>query len=297
MQIDDRPSVERERKQFELAFPFLTWDSEDINFPPHWHDCFELIYVRRGRTYASINSEVHEANSGDLILINSGAVHGFFDQSAVISCRGFQFGITFFGEDFIDLRDTIFDDSILAGKSLPEDLSAQLRKLLEGTVSEYENKRSGWQLAVKSKFYELMLLILREREKTPARPASKTVSHEARNILSYIFENFDNSELTLEEAAEVLSMNKFYFTRFFKKHTGQSFHAYLTRTRVDFAKRYLIESKMSIIDVAFSAGFGSLQTFNRVFKTATGRTPSEWRRENSPALLLTSQYFKENKRP
>jgi AraC-like DNA-binding protein len=297
VQNEDRLSVERERKQLELTFPFLTWDSTDINFPPHWHDCFEIIYVRRGRTYASINGEVHEANAGDLILINSGAVHGFFDQSEGISCQGFQFGITFFGEDFIELRDTIFNNSVLAAKSISEALSGQLRKLFDGTVSEYDHKHTGWQLAVKSKFYEIMLLILREREKNPARPASKTASQEAKSILSYIFENFDNSELTLEEAAEVLSMNKFYFTRFFKKHTGQSFHSYLTKTRVDFAKRYLIESKMSIIDIAFSAGFGSLQTFNRVFKTATGRTPSEWRRDNSPVLLLASQIFTENKRP
>jgi hypothetical protein len=55
--------------------------------------------------------------AGDLILINSGAVHGFFDQSEGISCRGFQVGITFFGEDFIELRGHIFDNSILAGKA------------------------------------------------------------------------------------------------------------------------------------------------------------------------------------
>lgn len=297
MQNDARLSVERERKVLELTFPFLTWDSSDINFPPHWHDCFELIYVRRGRTYASINSVVHEANAGDLLLINTGAVHGYFDQSDGISCQGFQFGITFFGEDFIELRDTIFDNSVLSGKSIGETLSAQLKKLIDGTVLEYNHKHMGWQLAVKSKFYEIMLLILREREKNPSGPAPKTGSPEAKSILSYIFENFDNSELTLEEAADVLSMNKFYFTRFFKKHTGQSFHSYLTKTRVDFAKRYLIESQMPIIDVAFAVGFGSLQTFNRVFKMITGRTPSDWRKENTSPLLLTSQFFKENKRP
>ncbi len=296
MEDGDRPTVERERKQLEIAFPFLTWNSEDINFPPHWHDCFEIVYVRRGRTYASINGAVHEANAGDLLLINTGAVHGYFDQSDDISCRGFQFGITFFGEDFIELRDTIFDSGLFSSKRSSALLAAQIRKLIDGTVSEYANKHMGWQLAVKSQFYEIMLLILREQEKNPSWPAAKTGSPEAKSILSYVFENFDNSELTLEEAATMLSMNKFYFTRFFKKHTGQSFHAYLTKTRIDFAKRYLIESRMPIIDVAFAVGFGSLQTFNRVFKTMTGRTPSEWRKENSPPPLLTSPYFRENKR-
>jgi AraC-like DNA-binding protein len=62
--------------------------------------------------------------------------------------------------------------------------------------------------------------------------------------------------------------------------------------RVDFACRYLIESTMAVTDVAFRSGFNSLQTFNRVFKSMTGFTPRDYRRECSrpPAAGLNNNY-------
>jgi len=280
-----------ERKQLEYSFPFLHWNSEDINFPPHWHDCFEVIYLRRGRVYASVDGSIHEANGGDLILINSGAIHGFFDQSPGTSIRGFQFDITFFDEGFIALRDTIFGNPVLTQKGMPEALCLRLQNLLEEIAGEYRRREIGWHLAIKSRMCEFMLTLLRERSAIAVDAKPQTVLPGTKRILSFVFQNFDNEELRLEDAAEALKLNKFYFTRLFKRRTGQSFHAYLTRTRVDFAKQYLIESKMSITDAAFSAGFGSLQTFNRVFKTYTGMTPRDYRRENSASLRVPSQFL------
>ena len=122
-----------------------------------------------------------------------------------------------------------------------------------------------------------MFIILREMPKVE----HKIPSTKSKHICDFILKNFDNPDLMLEEAADALKLNKYYFSHYFKRCMGYSFHSYLTFTRVNFAKRLLIETKMPITDVAFRSGFNSLQTFNRVFKASTGFTPGNYRRENN----------------
>jgi AraC-like DNA-binding protein len=270
-------SLQREKKQFEIAFPFLTWKSETAVFPPHWHDCFEMMYIVKGGMYVSIDDTSHEAAAGNLIMVNSGTIHGFFDENPGTAILGMQFDMAFFGEDFVNVRDIIFHNPVIDKKTMPDAAYAQLQMLLREIFSEYSKREIGWQLAVKSKLYALMLLILR----ASPRSALEIPSSKAKQIRTFIYKNFDNPDLTLEDAAVTFNLNKFYFIRFFKKYTGYSFHSYLVKTRVDFACRYLIESKMTITDVAFRSGFNSLQTFNRVFKSMTGFTPRDYRRECS----------------
>jgi AraC-like DNA-binding protein len=294
-----------EKKKLEFTFPFLTWDSDNISFPPHWHDCFELIFMRKGHVYVSVDDIICEANEGDLIMVNAGTVHGYFNQSPVTWIQGLQFDIAFFDEWFSELRDAIFRSPVLDKLTMPEESYRRLLNLLGVITSEYREKSRGYQFAVKAKLYELMLMILRdmpEQNISGIGKAEKSSNRSIKQIVSFVFKNFDDPDLCLEATAELLHLNKFYFTRFFKKHTGQSFHAYLTKTRVDFAKRYLIESKMTITDVAFRTGFGSLQTFNRVFKSLTGHTPRDYRGQNrafpteSPAQFGVPSLFPTGKK-
>ncbi|MDR0707937.1 MAG: AraC family transcriptional regulator [Treponema sp.] len=266
----------REKKKLEITFPFLCWDSETISFPPHWHDCFEMIFVSKGGMYVSVDDVIYEASAGDLILVNSGAIHGFFDQHSGTVIRGFQFDVTIFDESFINLRDTIFQNPILSKNTIKDAVYERLRLLLCEISDEYRKKAIGYQLAVKSRLYEIMLTILREASGRSAMPPSL----KSKRILAFVLKNIDDPDLTLEEAAGALGLSKFYFSHFFKKNTGQSFHSYLNKTRIDFAKRYLIESKMTVTDIVFQSGFNSIQTFNRVFRALTGFSPSEYRRKN-----------------
>ncbi|MDR1420261.1 MAG: AraC family transcriptional regulator [Treponema sp.] len=264
-----------ERKKLEPTFPFLCWESAKASFPLHWHDCFEIILVSGGSVHVSVNDAIFEASDGDVVMINSGAVHGYLDSPSETAIKGFQFDITFFDESFINMRDVIFQNPVL-GKRMGEAVCVHLRQLLYRIFREYTEKTAGYQLAVKSGLYEVMLMVLR---KMPGRSAVVS-SSKSKQILALIFKNIGDPEFTLKEAADALNLNKFYFSHFFKNITGQSFHSYLVKTRISFAERYLRESKMSVTDIAFHSGFNSLQTFNRTFKLLTGFTPRDYRREN-----------------
>jgi AraC-like DNA-binding protein len=266
----------RERKPLGITFPFLYFDGESVPFPKHWHDCFEVLLLSKGGMHVSVDDTLYEVAVGDLVMINSGAIHSFLDFRPNTAYHGFQFDITFFDESFINLRDTVFRNPVLEKKTVQDAVYEQWRHLLRDIAREYMHKQIGYQLAIKAKLNELMLLILRE---SPTED-SKIIPRGSKQILSFVFKNADDPELSLEGAASALKLNKFYFSHAFKRFAGQSFHSYLTKTRVNFAKQYLIESKMSVTDIAFNSGFNSLQTFNRVFKILTGFTPGDYRKEN-----------------
>lgn len=265
-----------EKMPYNVSFPLITWNSDNASFPPHLHDFFEMLYVIKGGLYVSMDDAVYEAGSGDIIMINPGVIHGFFDTKQNTTILGLQFSITFFDESFIELREIIFQNPVIDKSKMLVSPYTYVCRLMQDISREYHEKAIGYQLAIISKLNELMLVILREMPKIER----KIPSTKSRHIHYFILKNYDDPDLVLEKAASALNLNKFYFSHIFKKYMGHTFHSYLTIVRVNYAKRFLIETKMSIIDVAFRTGFNSLQTFNRVFKSLTGFTPGNYRREN-----------------
>lgn len=105
-------------------------------------------------------------------------------------------------------------------------------------------------------------------------------------VISYISENF-NESLNLEDVANIAGMNKAAFCRHFKKRSGKSFVEFLNETRVNFARKLLLDasSNYRISEVCFKSGFNSLSYFNRTFKKYTGYGPSEYKLQKKQVLI------------
>ncbi len=96
------------------------------------------------------------------------------------------------------------------------------------------------------------------------------------SIYNYIMVNFDR-DISLEDVAAVAHMTTQSFCRYFRKHTGKTFVAFLNEVRINEACRKLIDaSNEGISTVAYNCGFNSLTNFNRVFRMVKGMTPSEF---------------------
>lgn len=72
----------------------------------------------------------------------------------------------------------------------------------------------------------------------------------------------------------------------------RNFTAFINERRIAAAKTILVDpehERMPISAVAYDLGFGSLGPFNRAFKTATGVTPTQWRRSNANAAICSRE--------
>lgn len=87
--------------------------------------------------------------------------------------------------------------------------------------------------------------------------------------------------ITLIQVAEQLGTNRTYLSRYINDTTGDNFNTWLTRLRIEEAKRLLISSPaLSIDKVAWKVGFASKSHFMSSFKSLVGTTPGQWREQN-----------------
>ncbi len=98
-----------------------------------------------------------------------------------------------------------------------------------------------------------------------------------RQAVSYIKEHF-REDLTLEDVAQAVHFSSYYVSRLFKEELGMNFIEYLTRIRVEEAKRLLLETSQTVSEIAASVGYQDPSYFTKVFKKIEGQTPTEFRR-------------------
>ena len=86
-------------------------------------------------------------------------------------------------------------------------------------------------------------------------------------------------ELTLCEMAQAVELSPAYFSRMFRKSTGETPHQFFLRQRVERAKKMLRSPDTRVMDVAVACGFKSQQHFAQVFRHVCGVSPTEYRQE------------------
>jgi AraC-like DNA-binding protein len=98
--------------------------------------------------------------------------------------------------------------------------------------------------------------------------------------------------ITLEDVAKQAHMTPQAFCRYFKKHTLHTFVSFLNEVRINEACKKLTDGNYdSIATVAYNCGFNSITNFNRVFKSVTKKSPSEY--VNSYLTTTTGAMFPE----
>jgi len=83
--------------------------------------------------------------------------------------------------------------------------------------------------------------------------------------------------VSLDQMAEHVEMSRGHFARLFKESTGSTPYAFVMARRMARAKTLLVETAMSIGDVAAEVGYESQGHFSTLFKRATGLSPRDFR--------------------
>jgi len=108
----------------------------------------------------------------------------------------------------------------------------------------------------------------------------KTKKDYGGRVVSYVQENY-TQPLLLEEVASYFQLNKCYFCSVLKKELDKTFSQIVNEVRIERSKYLLIESKMSILEVALHVGFNNQNYYNMAFKKLEGLTPLSYRKLNT----------------
>jgi AraC-like DNA-binding protein len=142
-------------------------------------------------------------------------------------------------------------------------------------------EQSFWEFVEKQEGYEEIIITYIKASIFYIHRSFKSNKIENIDILNasvrFIHEHF-NEPLSVKQLASISCVSKSYLSRLFIKKLGVSPMRYLNTVRVDIAKKLLIDSKLSIGDIAAKVGFSDPLYFSRVFSKSTGLPPAKFRK-------------------
>lgn len=288
MNILEYENYHENAQNVDLDFPYNTYPCTiPLDFdrvPSHWHDEMEIIYVKKGHGYVTVDFTQYKVSGSTIVLIWPGQLHSI-DQYDDLS---------------MEYENIIFDAGMLLPKKEDTSSGRFLRPFLAGkipvptiitSVSDYymkvsecidacdeicKTKPEGYELYIKSKLYEFFFVLYNRCRNTSPVRRQKSLD-KTKDILKYIENNYMH-KITVADAAEVAKFSESHFMRYFKETMGSSFIDYLKDYRLTMAARLLLVSESSILSVSEEVGFDNLSYFNRAFKAKYGMTPSHYRK-------------------
>ncbi len=98
-----------------------------------------------------------------------------------------------------------------------------------------------------------------------------------KKAITFILNNV-NRDLTVKEVADHVHRSPEYFTKVFKKETGQNIKTYITQVKLDVAKDMLSNPNIPISLISCEIGYTNFSHFTQMFKKYENMTPTEYRK-------------------
>lgn len=98
-----------------------------------------------------------------------------------------------------------------------------------------------------------------------------------QRIISLVFQDLQR-HYSLDDLAAMCGYSKNYVIRLFRQETGLTPHAYISRMKLDMARRLLANSEMPVAQIGQECGFGAYTNFYKEFVQQEGVPPLQWRK-------------------
>jgi len=249
----------------------------------HYHPEMEIVYINGGSGKRHIGNHMSYYADGDLLFIGAQLPHfGFTDHltqnksEIVIQAREDFLGPELFNApEMAQIRQLLVrsKQGLAFGQAIKDAIGPKIEALIH--LSAFD-RMLGFlnilQELATTKDFEVLNAEQIILESKPQDTQRLDV------IYSFVGASFTRS-ISLNEVSDKVSMTPQAFSRYFKQKTGKTFIQFVNEYRLIHARKLLTEGQLSITDVCFSAGFNNFSHFNKTFKLATGKSPSQYRNE------------------
>ena len=256
----------------DLPFKMFLFEGEKGNYfrDKHWHRSIEIFMVFEGHLKFYLNDLEQELNPGEFVLVNSNEIHAIDspepNKTVVIQIPLKTFSDYFTGEQYIRFTH----------ESKKQDV--QVVNLIREMFSAYREKKTGYDMRVKSGYYMLLYMLVsvyRELDVKDELLKQNRKLNKLTPITNYMKEHYQE-ELSLEALAEVFGYAPAYISRMFQKYAGINYKDYLQGVRVEYAFAELNRAEHTVSEVAFHHGFPSSRAFSKAFQKKYGMLPSAY---------------------
>lgn len=251
--------------------------------PFHHHPAIEINYVTQGSLTMRTSDCEYHARQGDVILINKDILHAsyWFDGGEVLS-------LVFDSIFLSGMHGNVYEQKYLnpitqceafQGYLLRPDneMRVEMCLLITQIFRLFRDEPFGYEFDVRSKLCKFWCYLLLDTE--AAR--MKLRKNDRRGLrmkpmLEYIHRNY-GKKITLDEIADAGTVSRRECSRCFQKYAHLTPMDYLSYYRIRMAAHFLIDTQMTVAEIAEACGFSSGSYFSRIFQKEMGCVPRQYR--------------------
>jgi AraC-like DNA-binding protein/quercetin dioxygenase-like cupin family protein len=258
----------------DLPFKLFEFEGKNGDYvrEKHWHRSVEIFAVFEGSLEFYIDERKFPLTEGEFMLVNSNEIHSICATNKNLTIV-VQIPLSVFSSYYTDDKFIYFSHS----NRIQDE---EVIKMLKNMYKAYQKKDVGYELNVQGQFYQLLYLLVSKYRKTEV--ATEVVKRNAKlrklsAITAYMKENY-RQELSLEAIANQFGYSPTYLSRMFQKYARINYKTYLDNIRVEYAYRDLMNTDLTITDIAYANGFASTKAFSKIFRDKYKKLPSEFRK-------------------
>ena len=249
-----------------------TWQRE--YFEPHTPLRFvlhyELEYHRETSGISTINGKCHELKNGLFTFAKPGDLRSSVPpDDAAFHTEVVSFDIV------SDPRGVLFDllRRVPTFYQADETLTAAWQ-----TLCEKYRRRENFACELEAYCLLLSLLTSLAERGTDGAPVLPSAHQQSLYLAICYMREHLRENLSVGDVARHIGYSPSHFNHLFKSYTKSTPYAYFLSLKISEAKRLLLDTPLSVSQIADQLAFGSVSKFGYAFKADCGETPGQFRR-------------------
>lgn len=258
----------------------INYSTENTNKAHHYHDCHQLIYVKKGMIRITVGQSTYEVADRSLIMISRYEEHSVtilsetYERYTLLiesesELEGDEESV-YFGA-LLTNRPSAFRHAIRLGEAADE-----IDRTIGQLYREFVHRPDFSDLLMNSLLRQLFIYALRESN-IPRTYFESDRYSTVEKVKEDLEKNFAKL-FSLSELAEKYHISPSYLSHVFKRITGFSVMNYLLLCRIAAAKVKLTTTNLTVSQIVEQCGFSDFSNFSRNFKAHVGMTPKEFRK-------------------
>lgn len=254
-----------------------------MEYPIHWHDAIEILFVLRGTIELRIETGVYTVKEKEIEIINTNEVHGIKSNDDDNLVLVFNIDPNFFEKYYDDAKDVFFyTNSDIDGIQEGEKYYV-FRRYLAILFYEIVSKHHDYEDVIEEQLLEMMYHLLNNfhylfYEEESLREDDVQLERYHR-IVKYISNNY-MYKVSLQDLAKQEFLTTQYLSYKIKSTFGRNFNDFLNLIRVEESTKLLLDTDKSISEIANEVGFSHVRYYNKHFKLNYKCTPVQYRNKN-----------------
>lgn len=266
------------------------WEAHGWRNRRHKHSFYEITYVWRGSGWFDMLGTRYPLRPGDLFIAKPTEIH------EIISSQAEPLEIYFWSHTLVPglSSEARFPDALLNAyihsQKWVSTRDNNIPQLLNLLTDEIIGLQPGYLQAIQGLATKLHVETMRaviddadyvSSESLLLRNPQQATLHA---MVRYLQDNF-GQPISLSDVAAQVYLSERHASRLFKQGMGVSIMHYLTTRRLEIAAQLLMDSQMSVIEVAAHCGYSDPETFTTLFRRTLGVVPRQYRQQGGTVFV------------